>query len=339
MPSSWSAARPREHARHRPDRRHDPAHVAHQPGPDEAETACRALAPTASAPATRPTEVRYDLTPVVLENIERLGSRTSSRSAATTRLAMPSAWRARACRWSPSPRRWTTTCRGPSTASASRRRSRGPRSRSTGSARRWAATSGSASSGSSGETAAITAWYAAYVTSTRCVIPEAPFDLDRLADAAGRGPRGQSQPLLAGDRLRGRVVGRRHAAGVRGARRLRPSPPGDVGSTLAEELQQRTGVETVHSDLTYDLRSGDPDALDQMVATTFANIAVDLLADGVQRPHGGDSRRQVRARATARCGAGRAACGREHHVQRARFRPLYGNRLGMPLLLGRALED
>jgi 6-phosphofructokinase 1 len=35
------------------------------------------------------------------------------------------------------------------------------------------------------------------------------------------------------------------------------------------------------SQLTYDLRSGDPDAFDQMVATTFANIAVDLIAEGI----------------------------------------------------------
>ena len=54
----------------------------------------------------------------------------------------------------------------------------------------------------------------------------------------------------------------------------------DVGEALADELHRRTGIETVHSDLTYDLRSGDPDALDQMVAITFANVAVDLLADG-----------------------------------------------------------
>ena len=29
-----------------------------------------------------------------------------------------------------------------------------------------------------GRNAGYTAWYAAYVTSSRCVIPEAPFDLD-----------------------------------------------------------------------------------------------------------------------------------------------------------------
>ncbi|MBA4170007.1 MAG: 6-phosphofructokinase, partial [Chloroflexi bacterium] len=33
-----------------------------------------------------------------------------------------------------------------------------------------------------GRNAGYTAWYAAYVTSSRCVIPEAPFDLDALAD-------------------------------------------------------------------------------------------------------------------------------------------------------------
>src|ERR1044071_477237 len=32
-----------------------------------------------------------------------------------------------------------------------------------------------------GRNSGYSAWYAAYVTSTRCVIPEAPFDLDRLA--------------------------------------------------------------------------------------------------------------------------------------------------------------
>jgi ATP-dependent phosphofructokinase / diphosphate-dependent phosphofructokinase len=62
----------------------------------------------------------------------------------------------------------------------------------------------------------------------------------------------------------------------------------DVGSTLAIELKERTGIETVNSDLTYDLRSGDPDALDQMVAITFANVAVDLLADGTVRADGRD---------------------------------------------------
>ena len=38
----------------------------------------------------------------------------------------------------------------------------------------------------------------------------------------------------------------------------------------------------MNSELTYDLRSGEADSLDQMVAITFANIAVDLIGEGEQ---------------------------------------------------------
>ena len=41
------------------------------------------------------------------------------------------------------------------------------------------------------------------------------------------------------------------------------------------------GKRCMVSDLTYDLRSGDPDALDQIVAITLANVAVDLIRDGL----------------------------------------------------------
>ncbi|MBV9940040.1 MAG: hypothetical protein JO150_16160, partial [Acidobacteriaceae bacterium] len=38
-----------------------------------------------------------------------------------------------------------------------------------------------------------------------------------------------------------------------------------------------TGSETVVSDLTYDLRSGAPDFLDTLVATTFGTMAYDAI--------------------------------------------------------------
>ena len=41
-----------------------------------------------------------------------------------------------------------------------------------------------------GRDAGFSALYTAYVTSARCVIPEAPYDLDALAAVARRGPRG-----------------------------------------------------------------------------------------------------------------------------------------------------
>jgi 6-phosphofructokinase 1 len=53
-----------------------------------------------------------------------------------------------------------------------------------------------------------------------------------------------------------------------------------VGDDLSAEIKARTGEETIVSDLTYDLRSGDPDFVDKLVACTFGNMAMDALQDG-----------------------------------------------------------
>ena len=113
----------------------------------------------------------------------------------------------------------------------------------------------------------------------------------------------------------------------------------DVGETLADELKRRTGIETVHSDLTYDLRSGDPDALDQLVAITFANIAVDLLADGAKG-------RMVAVRDGNYAHAPlpeRSLGARQLDVESMynleRFRPRYEAKMNAPLLLGGAVTE
>ncbi|HVA85843.1 MAG TPA: hypothetical protein VNF73_05915, partial [Candidatus Saccharimonadales bacterium] len=102
---------------------------------------------------------------------------------------------------------------------------------------------------------------------------------------------------------------------------------------LADEIRQRTGIDTVTSELTYDLRSGAPDSLDSMVATTFANVAMDLIADGttgrmvairegkynhVPLPGSDVPKRRVDV-------------AEMYNVER--FRPRYDGRLGEPLLL------
>ena len=48
-------------------------------------------------------------------------------------------------------------------------------------------------------------------------------------------------------------------------------------SVLSEEIKRRTGEETIVSDLTYDLRGGSPDAVDKMVAITFASMAIECI--------------------------------------------------------------
>jgi 6-phosphofructokinase 1 len=188
-----------------------------------------------------------------------------------------------------------------------------------------------------GRNAGYTAWYAAYVTSARCVIPEVRFDLDALAellsDDRRLNPSAYSFVIASeGAIWRGgeiREVGEADAYGHR--------HKADVGEALADEIRRRTGVETVHSDLTYDLRSGDPDALDQMVAITFANVAVDLLAEGqfgrmVAVRDGKYAHSPLPERSL-----GARTLDVEAMYNTARFRPRYEAKLGSPLLLGPAV--
>src|SRR5687768_2128194 len=188
-----------------------------------------------------------------------------------------------------------------------------------------------------GRSAGYTAWYAAYVTSSRCVIPEAPFDLDGLAellaDDRRLNPSGYAFVIASeGAIWRGgelKEVGEADAYGHRHKE--------DVGEALADELHRRTGVETVHSDLTYDLRSGDPDALDQMVAITFANVAVDLLGAGTfgRMVAVRNGKYDHTALPSGHLGARRLDVEAMYNV--ARFRPRYEAKLGSPLLLGPAV--
>ena len=54
----------------------------------------------------------------------------------------------------------------------------------------------------------------------------------------------------------------------------------NVGEDLSDEIKKATGQETVVSDLTYELRSGSPDFVDKLVASTFASMAMDCIAKG-----------------------------------------------------------
>jgi ATP-dependent phosphofructokinase / diphosphate-dependent phosphofructokinase len=190
-----------------------------------------------------------------------------------------------------------------------------------------------------GRNAGYSAWYAAYVTSSRCVIPEAPFELGHLADLLVEDRRLNPSSYALVIASEGAVWTGAHLQEFGEADAYGHRRKADVGFALAEELHALTGVETVHSDLTYDLRSGDPDALDQMAATTFANIAVELLADGVSgRMVAIHSGKYTHAPLPdAALGSRRLDVASMYNTER--LRPRYDSRLGMPLLLGRALED
>ncbi|MGA2511155.1 MAG: 6-phosphofructokinase [Candidatus Acidiferrales bacterium] len=187
-----------------------------------------------------------------------------------------------------------------------------------------------------GRDAGFTALYTAYVTSERCLIPEYPFDLDRvcrlLMEDKASNPSNYALIIVSeGAIWTGGEVQEYGEADAYGHRKK-----ADIGHALAEEVRRRTGQETMVSDLTYDLRSGEPDSIDQLVAITFANIAVDLIRDGV-------SGRMIAIQngcyaqvplPDVSLGARKVNVERFYNTER--YRPNYRSKLGAPLLFGRS---
>jgi len=131
-----------------------------------------------------------------------------------------------------------------------------------------------------GRDAGFTALYTAYVTNIRCVIPEYKVNLEKLisllVEDKRNNPSNYSLVILSeGAEWEGYQVKHYGEADAYGHRKK-----ANVGDDLAAEIKARAGEETIVSDLTYDLRSGDPDFVDKLVACTFGNMAMDALEEG-----------------------------------------------------------
>src|SRR6266849_2455440 len=129
-----------------------------------------------------------------------------------------------------------------------------------------------------GRDAGYTALYTAYVTSTRCCLPEYKFDLQKLIDLLVRDKKNNPSNyalvvLSEGTEWQGYHLRETGEADAYGHKKK-----ANVGEDLSDEIKKRNGEETIVSDLTYDLRSGNPDFVDKMVASTFAGMAMDCIA-------------------------------------------------------------
>jgi ATP-dependent phosphofructokinase / diphosphate-dependent phosphofructokinase len=184
-----------------------------------------------------------------------------------------------------------------------------------------------------GRDAGFSSLYTAYVTSGRCLIPEAPYDLDLLAAVLAEDHRLNPSRYAFVISAEGAIWQGATMADVGEADAFGHRHKANVGEALAEELKRRTGIETVESELTYDLRSGEADSLDTIVAMTFANVAMDLIADG-------ELGRMVAIRdgkyghttlPDPALGARRVDVDTMYNVDR--FRPRYEGKLGDPMLL------
>jgi len=184
-----------------------------------------------------------------------------------------------------------------------------------------------------GRDAGYTALYTGYVTSARCLIPEYPFDLDRLCALLMEDKRNNPSNYSLVVVSEGAVWKEQKVADYGEADAYGHKKKVDIGHALAEEVSHRTGEGTMVSDLTYDLRSGEPDAVDQLVATTFANIALDLLGGGTtgRMTSIRDGRYAHSPLPDPALGPRKVDVSALYNTDR--YRPNYASKLGAPLLL------
>jgi len=184
-----------------------------------------------------------------------------------------------------------------------------------------------------GRDAGFSALFAAYVTSARCVIPEVHYDLDNLCALLTEDHRSTPSHYAIVVTAEGAIWKGASLPDVGSADAFGHRHKANVGEALATEIGQRTGIEALDIELTYDLRSGQPDALDQIVSTTFANVAMDLVAAG-------DFGRMVGIRDGKYAATDLPAPGEQarrvdiatmYNVERCR--PRYDGRTGLPMLL------
>ncbi|NLT33530.1 MAG: 6-phosphofructokinase [Acidobacteria bacterium] len=128
-----------------------------------------------------------------------------------------------------------------------------------------------------GRDAGYTALYTAYVTGIRCGIPEYRFDLEGMLDLLMRDRRENPSNyalvvLSEGCTWTGYEVREYGEPDAYGHRKK-----ANVAEALGAEIRNRKRLEIVISDLTYDLRSGEADFIDKMVAVTFAHMAVESI--------------------------------------------------------------
>jgi len=123
----------------------------------------------------------------------------------------------------------------------------------------------------SGETALIAGYLAAV---DRTLISEVPFDIERLAALLlkDRADNPSNYALVVVSEGASMIGGERIESGgadAYGHRKL-----GGIGQLTGEALKKLTGVDIVSQSLAYLMRAGAPDALDRMVAISYANLAI-----------------------------------------------------------------
>lgn len=187
-----------------------------------------------------------------------------------------------------------------------------------------------------GRDAGYTSLYTAYLTGIRCAIPEFRFDLNKMIDLLMRdkaeNPSNYCLVVLSeGAEWSSYSIKEYGEADAFGHRKK-----ANVGEDFGEEVKKRTKQELVISDLTYDLRSGEADFVDKLVASTFGNMAVECVAQnktGLMAAISGGCYAMVPipdSKLGPRC------INVEALYDTEQYRPKYSNKVGVPVFLTRA---
>jgi 6-phosphofructokinase len=187
-----------------------------------------------------------------------------------------------------------------------------------------------------GRDAGFTSLYTAYVSSLRCCIPEYKPDLEKLINILMTDKRCNPSNyclviLSEGAEWEGYQVKEYGEPDAYGHRKKQ-----NVAEALSDEIHLRTKEETIVSDLTYDLRSGAPDFVDKLIASTFGTMAL----EAVLANQSGLMAALVNGCYTmapipdASLGPRKVDVATMYNQER--YRPNYANKAGLPIFLTRA---
>ncbi|HUI81766.1 MAG TPA: 6-phosphofructokinase [Bryobacteraceae bacterium] len=187
-----------------------------------------------------------------------------------------------------------------------------------------------------GRDAGYTALYTAYVTSLRCCIPEYRVNLPKLIELVltdkRNNPSNYALVILSeGAQWEGYTVKEYGEADAYGHRKKM-----SVAEDLSNEIKAVVSEETIVSDLTYELRSGSPDFVDRMVASTFAGMAIDAIAAGQKGLMTAISNGCFSMAPIPDPAMGPRRVEVDTMYNTDRYRPRYDHKLGLPIFLTRA---
>jgi len=187
-----------------------------------------------------------------------------------------------------------------------------------------------------GRDAGYTSLYTAYVTSIRCCIPEYVVNLDKLIDILMVEKHNTDSNyvlvvLSEGATWEGYTVQEYGEPDAFGHRKK-----ASIAEALSTEISRRTGEESIVSDLTYDLRSGDPDFVDKLIAANFGNLAMDAVLAGKSGVMAAlvEGAYALAPIPDPALGPRKVDIATMYNTER--YRPNYANKLGLPIFLTRA---